>query len=280
MPTRRETLDIGRWIGQYKTSALKRLELLGEVQTQLGSFTLGETTVTFASDAGCKSFNNDFVAVWTPSDAKDVLWAAAIADGVTGCLLASEASELAALCGLAAVASGSVAHRNPLAFVARVFRKIGKQVAANQEAFCPPGHSKVSWEFATRKGKFLQTTLNLVWATTDGLQIVAVGDGGIVYSTAENLTLLAIHQFGNGKLRCLGPMVASLEQEAYRIPRGGHLACFTDGLADAVDNLSGFSDLLFDSEHSSESILQGLNGNHPEFVDDNISVLRIIEGCR
>jgi len=126
----------------------------------------------------------------------------------------------------------------------------------------------------------MQTTLNLVWATTDGLQIVAVGDGGIVYSTAENLTLLAIHQFGNGKLRCLGPMVASLEQEAYRMPRGGHLACFTDGLADAVDNLSGFSDLLFDSEHSSDSILQGLNGNHPEFVDDNISVLRIIEGCR
>jgi hypothetical protein len=189
-----ESRDIGHLIGKYKHSALKRLKRRGKVQTEGGAFASGKSSIAFASDAGCKTFNNDFVASWQPADTKEVLWAAAIADGVTGCLLASEASELAALCGLAAIAAAtdSAASRNPIAFTTRVFHQIGRQVANAPNGLCPSDCSASAWEFATRKGKFLQTTLNLVWATHDGLRIMAIGDGDCFIRRLSNLLCLQL----------------------------------------------------------------------------------------
>jgi hypothetical protein len=100
----------------------------------------------------------------------------------------------------------------------------------------------------------------------------------LLYSTAEQPSLFATHHFGDGKLSCLGPRSIAVQPETYRMPHGGRLACFTDGLADSVDQLSVFPTLLFDTRHAPESVLKNLNVDHPELVDDNLSVLRIMEG--
>ena len=88
---------------RYRRAALKRLDATGSIETGCGSFDTDGQAISFATDQGCETFNDDFIAFWKPKSAGELSWVAAVADGVTGSLLAREAAELACYLGLVAV---------------------------------------------------------------------------------------------------------------------------------------------------------------------------------
>lgn len=264
-------------LDHYRTAALKRIERCGSVVFGMGDLDIGADAVSFAADSGCETFNDDFVAVWLPSESDPIHWAAAIADGVTGSLLAQEAAELACYFGLSAIASSgraSAISQNPIGFATRLFHQLGRQVIAAPDEFTPAGCPKSVWRVSAREGKFLQTTLNLVWSTDDGIRVMAVGDGGLLCSYIIAPDEFTTHTFGTGKLQCLGPRSASVQPEAYLLEDWSGIACFTDGLAEAVEQLSELPSMLFDRARNATSVIEFLNVKHPELVNDNLSAFR------
>ena len=171
---------------RYRRAALKRLDATGGIETGCGSFDTQGQAISFATDPGCETFNDDFIAFWQPKLAGELNWVAAVADGVTGSLLASEAAELACYLGLVAVGKSnlnpSAMSQNPIAYVTRVFHQIGRCVQAEPDGLRPANCPNTIWKVAVREGKFLQTTLTLIWPTAEGIRIMAVGDGGVLYS--------------------------------------------------------------------------------------------------
>lgn len=266
-------------VERYRQAALERLENCGRVQTSSGTFCIGDCSVSFASDCGCETFNDDFVAVWKPARASRIQWAAAIADGVTGSLLAREAAELACYSGLASVAKANTGQQrqsadgqNPIAFVNRLFHRVGRTVQLQQEIFRPQDCPESIWRIAFREGKYLQTTLTLIWSTAEGLRVLAVGDGGLLYSQSDDPTQFAMHTFGNGKLQCLGPRSAPAQTEAYLLEDWSCVVAYTDGLAESVEQQAGLPAMLHDREVA--SVIEFLNDDCPELVDDNLSAFR------
>lgn len=260
---------------RYQNSALKRLESTGSVETNCGSLDVRDESISFASDPGCETFNDDFIAVWRPNESGSVRWAAAVADGVTGSLLAQDAAELACYAGLAAIAKANDGHSaasgNPMAFVTRIFHQIGRRILAAPDQFVPPDCPKSVWKVAAREGKFLQTTLNLIWSTEDGLRVMAIGDGGLLYSLVDTPTQFATHTFGAGKLQCIGPRSATVEPEAYLLPNWSRFACYTDGLAEAVAIMSELPTMMFDPTRNVGSVIERLNIERPGLINDNLS---------
>jgi hypothetical protein len=263
---------------RYRRAALKRLDATGSIETGCGSFDTDGQAISFATDPGYETFNDDFIAFWKPKSAGELSWVAAVADGVTGSLLAREAAELASYFGLVAVGKSdlnpSAISKNPIAYVTRVFHQIGRQVQAESDGLRPDDCPNAIWKVAVREGKFLQTTLTLIWSTSEGLRVMAVGDGGILYSYLNTPTELTPHTFGTGKLQCLGPFSAPVQPEAYLLENWNSVTCYTDGLAESVEQVAELPAMVSDGKQSIASVIEYLNGDHPELVDDNLSAFR------
>lgn len=269
-------------VERYRQAALERLEKDGELQTVSGSHEIGDCAISFASDGGCETFNDDFVAIWKASQASEIQWAAAIADGVTGSLLAGEAAELACYCGLVAVAKTNFGQpakspetRNPVAFVTRLFHRLGRHVQLQQEVFRPNNCPESVWNVAVREGKFLQTTLTLIWSTEEGLRVMAVGDGGLLYSHIDAPGQFATHTFGTGKLQCIGPRSTPKDAEAYVLEDWNCIVGYTDGLAESVELKADLPSMLQDRDVS--AVIKFLNVDSPELVNDNLSAFRALK---
>lgn len=270
--------DTNGSLRQYSRAAASRLESSGEIEIGCGSFDIGCHSISFAADAGCETFNDDFIAVWRPEQAGSVKWAAAVADGVTGSLMAQEAAELACYAGLASIAK-SHANRvsstsNPVWFATRIFHRLGRQVQSHPDTFRPNDCPESVWRIAIREGKFLQTTLTLIWSTVEGLRVMAVGDGGILYSYLETPTQFTTHTFGTGKLQCLGPRSA-VQPEAYLLKDWSSVVCFTDGFAESVEHQRQVPAMLQERDRSVASTIEYLNADCPELVNDNLSAFRV-----
>ena len=268
------------YLERYRRAAVIRLEASGVLATGESSLEIDGQSISFATDPGPETFNDDFVALWKPAKSESIKWAAAIADGVTGCLLAQDAAELACYAGLAAISKAaggcSVNARNPFRLVNRLFHRLGKLAVSDAEAFRPADCPQSIWRIAAREGKFLQTTLTLVWSTTEGLSVVAVGDGGILYSYADAPAEISGHTFGTGKLECLGPR-SFVQPEAYLLEHWSRFACYTDGLAEAIGQDPQMSKTLIDNSQSVASVISSLNAECPELVNDNISAIRVVK---
>lgn len=266
-------------VDRYRRAALERLEKSGKIQTRAGSLDIGDCSISFASDCGCETFNDDFVAIWKPARASEINWAAAIADGVTGSLLASEAAELACFFGLGAVAKAnsdqSANARNPIAFVTRLFHQLGRLIQLQPEVFRPMNCPESIWRIAIREGKFLQTTLTLIWSTAEGLRVMAVGDGGLLYSHVDAPIQFTIHTFGTGKLQCIGPRSTPNHTEAYLLEDWSFVAGYTDGLAESVEHQAELPAMLCDRDVA--SVIGFLNDDCPELVNDNLSAFRAVK---
>ena len=269
---------------RYRRAALKRLDATGSIETGCGSFDTDGQAISFATDQGCETFNDDFIAFWKPKSAGELSWVAAVADGVTGSLLAREAAELACYLGLVAVGksdlSPSAISKNPIAYVTRVFHQIGRQVQAKSDGLRPDDCPNAIWKVAVREGKFLQTTLTLIWSTSEGLRVMAVGDGGILYSYLSTPAEPTPHTFGTGKLQCLGPLSAPVQPEAYLLKDWKCVACYTDGIGELVEQVSDLSAKVSDGKQSIASVIEYLNVDHPELVDDNLSAFRVVRKYR
>lgn len=273
---------LNQTLQQYQQVAVDRLHASGRLEIESGCFDSGDDSISFASDPGCETFNDDFVALWQPTNAGDVQWAAAIADGVTGSLLAQEASALACHLGLASICKASSvdskAMQNPYAFVAKVFHRIGDQVKSKPDLYRPSDCPSSIWKIAVREGKFLQTTLTLLWATSAGLRVMALGDGGILYSYIDTATQITTHTFGSGKLQCLGPRSAPVQPEAYLLENWRGVACYTDGFAESVAQTIGLPPMMLDRQQTIASVIDHLNDEFPEWVNDNLSAFRVVKG--
>ena len=269
------------FIERYRRAALKRLDATGSIHTGCGAFEFDGQAISFATDPGCETFNDDFIAFWKPKSAGELNWVAAVADGVTGSLLASEAAELACYFGLVAVGKSnlnpSAISKNPIAYVTRVFHQIGRCCQAEPDGLRPANCPNAIWKVAVREGKFLQTTLTLIWSTADGIRIMAVGDGGVLYSYLNAPTEFTPHTFGSGKLQCLGPRSASVQLEAYLLENWSSVTCYTDGLAESVEQVAELPAMVSDGQQSIGSVIKYLNVDHPELVDDNLSAFRVVK---
>lgn len=265
---------------EYRQSALGRLDSAGSVKTGCESLDVAGDSISFATDPSCESFNDDFIAFWKPEQNVAVGWAAAIADGVTGSLLAQHAAELACLFGLSGIAksnepSRSIISKNPIAFASRLFQQLGRHVASEPEIYRPSDCPNSIWQLAVREGKFLQTTLTLIWSTSEGLRIMAVGDGGVLYSYNSEPDKFTSHTFGSGKLQCLGPRSSPGEPEAYLLEDWSSVACYTDGLAEAIEEREELPAMMFDQRGTVATLIDYLNDKFPEVVNDNLSAFRV-----
>ena len=260
--------------------AIDQLKANGNLTTGVGSYSNAIAQMSFASSIGGKNANDDFIAFFNPTDDTAFDWAAAIADGVSGSLLGDVASELACITALSSLAKNpeqiiNAAH--PVSEANRALRQIGSTFENDPERYCPSGIPASIWKRALQAGKVLQTTLILIWSVENQIQIVAVGDGGLLYSVRSNENAFAVHEFGSGKLSCIGPKNVPHDVEAYQIDDWSCLACFTDGLTEVAKKVEAFSTTLFDgSSNSAHEALEFVNGQHPELAEDNLTVFRLI----
>lgn len=272
--------ELENLIERIRAVATERLNAAGELKTETGSCRIDSSQVSFASITGGKVGNEDYVAFLKPASEGSIQWAASIADGVSGSVLGGVAAEIAckvALSALVAVHGGNTKRNGalPILLANRVLRRIGREIETCPDQFCPIGVPVSIWNRAVTSGKFLQTTLTVLWETEDQIQIVSVGDGGIVYSQNSSPKELAFHKFGEGALDCIGPKSAPRNIEAYRMDDLACFACFTDGLHEAVDEVEEFPASLFRQTQSAAiDALEFIDHQHPEMAEDNLSVVR------
>lgn len=282
MPQQTDASLLKQMLQRYQQAAIRRLQTTGKLIVESGSLELNDESISFATDPGCETFNDDFVALWQSMNDGDVQWALAIADGVTGSLLAQEAAELACHLGLAAIcktsSNCSYETGNPFGFVTNVFHRIGDQIKSKSHLYRPSDCPNAIWKVAVGGGKFLQTTLTLLWATSAGLRVMAVGDGGILYSYTDNPSQITNHTFGSGKLQCLGPRSAPIQPEAYSLENWRGVACYTDGFAESVAQKIGLPSTMLDRQQTIASVIDHLNDDFPEWVNDNLSAFRVLKG--
>ena len=273
---------LNQTLQQYQQVAVDQLRTSGRLVIESSCFVSGDESISLATNPGCETFNDDFVALWQPTNTGNVQWAAAIADGVTGSLLAQEASTLACYLGLASICTAgsadSQAAQNPAASVTKVFHRIGDQIESKLEQYQPSDCPSSIWKIAVREGKFLQTTLTMLWATSAGLRVMAVGDGGILYSYTGTASQITTHTFGSGKLQCLGPRSAPVQPEAYLLENWHGVACYTDGFAESVAQRTGLPSMMLDRQQTIASVIKHLNDDFPELVNDNLSAFRVVKG--
>ena len=269
-------------VGQFIGCTRQRFSDLGSVSTNAYSCTVGSTKVSIGSHVGGKATNEDYVAYFEPAADGSMRWAAAIADGVSGSVLGGVAAELACKLALSTLARNHVQRSKrgaayPILFANRVLRRIGFLIAKDPDRFCPHGVPASIWKRAVASGKFLQTTLTLVWEEDQQVQIVNVGDGGIVYSVVSDPNAFAVHSLGEGPLDCIGPQNTPRDIQAYRIENCHGLACYTDGLDDVMEQVEGAAELLLgDGSGTVADVLELIDSRHPEFVEDNLSVIRFV----
>jgi serine/threonine protein phosphatase PrpC len=288
MPSTTETAlptELASLIDRFNAAAMRRLKTVGELKTESGSFVADSTHVSFASAVGGKVSNEDYVASIKPTAGSTIQWAAAIADGVSGSFLGGVAAELACTVALAAVVGDrkGIARKHrafPIVLVNRLLQRIGYLVETNPAQFCPKGVPVSIWNRAITIGKFLQTTLTVLWQDECRIQVLTVGDGGILYSQIVAPEVISFHKFGGVKLECIGPKNVPRNVEAYQIDDWNSIACFTDGLNEVAEQVKEFSDLLFrHSDDAAADAVKHVDQQYAELIEDNVSVVRMIKAA-
>lgn len=257
-----------------KDDAQERLLDAGSLQGNSGSFENGRFTLSFESNTGDKLANEDAAFLWTAKDCRRVGWVAAIADGVSGSIMGGTAAEFACLVAMASVVTGAERGRVtcPIFAAEDAFRIVGKQIAK------PEGMPAFFWKRAQRDGRFLQTTLTVIWSIQSEIRIASLGDGGFLYRRLESPQC----QYKNRSqfFAALGPKSKKLSvYRAKLAPEIGQFACFTDGLTPVVDAQPKAIATLFQhsADAASATIRYAMN-KCPELVADNITVFQFTRG--
>lgn len=276
-----ENLNVARLISGYEDSVRSRLEAQGVLQTGCGDTQIALDAISFSSAVGGKTENDDYIAFWQPHKSVGLHWAVAIADGVTGCILPSEAARLACLLGLSTIERSfrrnAAGPDNPFALVLRVFRQLGRRIQSAPEKFVPSTCQASTWKVAVRRGKFLQTTLNLIWADDAGLRIMAIGDGGILYSYSTSPNQVSTQSFGSGKLSAIGPVGGLPAVESYLLEDWATLICHTDGVSDLLDFEPESAPALCNARKTVEAIIDEFCKEHSDLIEDNLSTFRSVK---
>ena len=210
------------------------LRFEGHAHTQIGNLLLSA-----ACDTGGKEGNQDAVSFYVPRQPFPMRWAAAVTDGVTASLFSEEGSQLACHTALLALTRSYQQNKLPACPVKlclKYFRRsIGERVQAEPDLYQPHDFSQSGWKRVVRDGKYLQTTLMVVWEDLDGLHIEGIGDGGLIVQCESEAPPLCLLPASNKPVRCLGPSNSQTHCDyRFRLTTWKSLCLFTDGLTHLV----------------------------------------------
>ncbi|MEM9353654.1 MAG: protein phosphatase 2C domain-containing protein [Planctomycetota bacterium] len=232
----KESDPLSSWAAQRDAELHDSLASCGKVYRETAQLSVAGTRVSFASLAGRKAVNEDAAAVWVAGRPGSIRWAAAVADGVSACLLPELGSSLACLSALAAVAAhqGEASGLRPIAAASEAMQQLAEAVAGRPEAWRPGSVSRSMWKRVLRDGAYFQTTLTVVWEADDGLYVEGLGDGG--FSVGVEGGSMGFVPNPSLAVSCIGPGRSDSALYWHSYARWRDAAVFTDGLSPWVEN--------------------------------------------
>jgi hypothetical protein len=273
-----------------------RLARSGTVCAKSGTLRWAEGTLALHTDFGPadqdKDTNQDYVVAWVPGSAagkEPILWAMAMADGVTSSLYAEVGAELACWSALACLVSHGGDEKNKaraaIDAAGDAIGVVADTIAAAGEIYRPAAEFSSTWRYTLREGLLLQTTLTLAWLEHGVLNLAMIGDGGAAVEefgeTDRRIKVLAQPDPSTNRVHALGAhnrRVSELDgwQQTSAAPLRT-VAFYTDGIARALDTRVGqlfesLQDARRKDGNSAESLIKTwLTTREAEF-DDNLSL--------
>lgn len=279
----------------------------GELHGSPATLALNGLTIATATDNGGKPINQDCVLLFTPNQPSPLRWAAAVADGVSSSLNSEAASSLACHAALASLTQAyCLRHRRaassrsrlldkfyacshhfrsyfrrrarpePLVAALRSLNRIGRMVRWSPERYRPETITNSSWRRVLRDGRYLQTTLMVIWQVDNQLRLEGVGDGGFSVQFSQFNEPLVYQPSADRPVDCLGPH-RQPQELGYRMAfdRWLRLSVHTDGVTPALLNTPGLIPTTLDRVRTNQAstALRWIIRKRPDLVDDNLSLL-------
>lgn len=276
--------------------ALKRP---GSVITGTGAFNLKNGMLAVHTDFGPagqdKDENQDFVLAWKPDGDKSTIdWAVAMADGVTSSYLSGEGARIACFAGLAALITDEKPQnweeraRRAMDAAGTAIGEFAEEILTDPDQFRPAEEFDSTWQYLLREGRFLQTTLSLVWSESGRLNVAIVGDGGVITDGygSELSEVTELMDEATNRVHALGPnnqVVLEFDfADSLELSGAGVVAMFTDGIGRGITQCPAElfeihrHEQPINDDQMAQRIVQELMSRRPFDFEDNLSLALVI----
>lgn len=280
--------------------AVNALTSRGSVIAGTGAFSWKDGMLAIHTDFGPasqdKEENQDFVLAWTPDDDKSTVdWAVAMADGVTSSYLSGEGARVACSAGLTALITDEDSQdwrrraRRAVDAAGIAIGEFADEILTDPDRFRPAEEFDSTWRYLLREGRFLQTTLSLVWSESRRLNIAIVGDGGVITDGygSELTEVTELMDEVTNRVHALGPnnrIVAEFDfADSLALQGTGVVAMFTDGIGRGITQCPAELFEVLRSEQSvsdglmARRIVQELMNRRPLDFEDNLTLALVVD---
>ena len=277
----------------------------GECLSASGKSRWEQGRIAFHTDFGPaeqdKDTNQDFVLAWparSSQSSSGIVWAIAMADGVTASYQAESGAELACRVSLARLLShtgkADAKARDAVDAAGDAIGKVADVITRDPQRYQPNGVFASTWRYMLREGLLLQTTLTLAWQEQDRCHLAIVGDGGAAVQFRDrpqhDRLVLAAPSAETSRVHAIGPANRHADGfDAWHSLDANELslmAIYTDGVglgigADAgllLDQLEERSDIA-QEVNVADRLLQEWIRTRPGDFDDNLSLAVVSWDC-
>ncbi|MBL6707018.1 MAG: protein phosphatase 2C domain-containing protein, partial [Planctomycetaceae bacterium] len=251
--------------------AFDALRRTGSVVAGTGAINWKDGKLAIHTDFGPagqdKEENQDFVLAWTPDDNKSTIdWAVVMADGVTSSFLSGEGARIACSAGLTALITDEETRnwreraRRAMDAAGTAIGELADEILIDPDRFRPAEEFDSTWRYLLREGRFLQTTLSLVWSESRRLNVAIVGDGGVITEGygAELTEVTELIDEATSRVHALGPnnrIVSEFDfADSLELLGTGVVAVFTDGIGRGITQCPAE---LFEVLRNEQSLIDG-----------------------
>ena len=243
-----------------------------------------------------KEENQDFVLAWTPDDDKSTIdWAVAMADGVTSSFLSGEGARIACSAGLTALITDEEPRnwreraRRAMDAAGTAIGDVADEILIDPDRFRPAEEFDSTWRYLLREGRFLQTTLSLVWSESRRLNVAIVGDGGVITDGygSELTEVTELIDEATNRVHALGPnnrIVSEFDfADSIELLGTGVVAIFTDGIGRGITQCPAELFEVLRNEQSlsdgqlARRIVQDLMSRRPLDFEDNLTLALVVD---
>jgi hypothetical protein len=280
--------------------AFDALRRHGSVIAGTGAFNWKDGMLAIHTDFGPagqdKEENQDFVLAWTPDDDKSTIdWAVAMADGVTSSFLSGDGARIACSAGLTALITDEESRnwreraRRAMNAAGTALGEVADEILIDPDRFRPAEEFDSTWRYLLREGRFLQTTLSLVWSEGRRLNVAIVGDGGVITDGygSELTEVTELIDEATNRVHALGPnnrIVSEFDfADSIELLGTGVVAIFTDGIGRGITQCPAeLFEVIRNEQQSSDGqmarrIVQELMTRRPMDFEDNLTLALVVD---
>ena len=302
MPIRTSNSPLDDEVESILTDSARLAGGNGECLSVSGRSRWEQVQIAFHTDFGPadqdKDTNQDFVVAWTVRSSESpsgIVWAIAMADGVTASYRAELGAELACQASLARLlghtGKADAKARDAIDAAGDAIGRVADVITRDPQRYQPNGVFASTWEYMLRKGLLLQTTLTLAWQEQGTCYLAVVGDGGAVVQfrdrPQEDRLVLAAPSTETSRVHAIGPGNRHAEDfdvwRSFDADESSCMAVYTDGVGLGIGADAGllFGQLegqngISQAPNLAEKLIQEWIRTRPGDFSDNLSLAVVI----